>query len=525
MEENRSSFDKEELRFILVLLAISAVLRLYVALHTAVIAIDGVEYIHCAKAYADLDFTSALGHIYPPLYPILTALLHSLLRDWEVAGQMLSLIAGVALIIPVYLLIKRLYGRRVALIAAFIASFHPQLVLHSAQVRTESLYFLLVALSIYFGWRALTEGRKFFFFLLGLFTSLAYLTRPEGIVILLLFLVWTLSGLASKPAIPPLKRFIGIGCSLIPTVLLAGCYVLLISNIKPEEPLGFRLTLKQDVARILGYNKFILEQEGGGLAFEEPLFTDFLKRWGSNYIQLLGRLLSKALHPLFTLLLLAGIFIHTTVRRQKRFELFILVYVILFIGLFALVRVSIRHPTQMITPLLFLAAIGLTEVNEYLRCRFNLTSTQSRLLFGTLCLLIVVAFLQQFAAPRRGYLAAVRNCGEWIKEKGPYHRPRVATDWARVAFYADGDLIGGRALVRGKRNRGKVRLNRGYLEGLLTKRSADYVAFARGELFKEDEEYLLKHPQLNLRKEFTSPSGLRKRGIDILLFDVLDRKK
>jgi len=514
---------KERFRVLFLILAIGGIVRLYLLINTAVIAIDGIEYINCAKAYASFDFSRALSHFYPPLYPVLIAFFNLFIREWELAGQVVSLVAGVLLIFPVYFLAMRLYGERIAILSALLAAVHPQLVIYSAQVRSESAYFALSAFALYFGWRAVSENRLFFFLLLGFFSSLSYLTRPEGICILLLFAIWHLIGLGAKPSPSVLRRLLCIGCSFLPSVPLVGAYILVISGIASSEPFGITLSLKRSVAHIFGYRRFILEEPGGDIVFEKQKFFEFLATWASNFVQLLGKFASKVFHPLLMLFLLVGVFHRKTVQRRTRFETFILVYFFLFIALFSFIRVSTRHPTQLIAPLLVLPAIGLFEMVDVLNQRFRMSAKNARLLFGSLVVLLVVALIQQFITSNRGYLYPVRFCGEWIKQNSPYRIPRIATDWARIPFYADGLLVGSRSLVIGNRNNGKVKLNRENLEKILSARDADYVVFAKEQFIKEDEDYLNNHPRLVSIAEFLSPENTEHEGPTILLFEVLDR--
>jgi len=119
---------------------------------------------------------------YTPLFPIVTGMLYLVTRDAETSSDLVYLITGTALILPVFLITRRIYHERAALIAGLLLAVFPAL---SAGVlfwgtMTEPLYILLTMAAAWFLLLAMDENAGWAFGAGGLLLGLAYLTRPEA---------------------------------------------------------------------------------------------------------------------------------------------------------------------------------------------------------------------------------------------------------------------------------------------------------------------------------------------------------
>jgi 4-amino-4-deoxy-L-arabinose transferase-like glycosyltransferase len=94
------------------------------------------------------------------------------------------------LILPVFLLGRRLYGAHAGWIAAALTALSPLLIHWSAHMLTESLFILCYVSAAALGWRAMTEQRCHLFFLAGFVCALAYLTRVIGLTLLPVLVIW-----------------------------------------------------------------------------------------------------------------------------------------------------------------------------------------------------------------------------------------------------------------------------------------------------------------------------------------------
>lgn len=129
-----------------------------------------------------------------PLYPLLIGAITYLAGSAETAGRLISLIMGTLLIMPMFLTTEILFGRRGGLYAAMLVAVHPMLIALSCAVYSESLFFTIWLLGIYFAMRTFREIGLRYAILTGLFFGFAYLVRPDAIIypfLTVIFILWT----------------------------------------------------------------------------------------------------------------------------------------------------------------------------------------------------------------------------------------------------------------------------------------------------------------------------------------------
>ncbi len=113
------------------------------------------------------------------LYPVLIAGTALVTRNSETATRLVSFVAGTCLILPIYFLVLRFYGRRAACIAAGVAALHPLLVALSVAGYTEGLNLTLMMAAIYWALRTFAMNPRRSWLPAGIFLALAYLNRTE----------------------------------------------------------------------------------------------------------------------------------------------------------------------------------------------------------------------------------------------------------------------------------------------------------------------------------------------------------
>jgi hypothetical protein len=171
------------------LFAIALAHRALIAAWTTTIASDSAYYLWSAEALARGDVDRALGAYrgIHPLYPALIAIVGAPLGNLVAAGTLVSVLASSLAVIPIYSLIRACWNERVAFWACLLYALHPSLSAESAEIMTTGPYLFLffTALALFLSaLRTMTWAR---FLLAGVVASLAYLTRPEGILTLLFF--------------------------------------------------------------------------------------------------------------------------------------------------------------------------------------------------------------------------------------------------------------------------------------------------------------------------------------------------
>jgi 4-amino-4-deoxy-L-arabinose transferase-like glycosyltransferase len=155
---------------------------------------DGLEFNGLARMVADghgyvspfvqpPDAAPATAHK-PPLYPLMLAGVSKLGGSGYVAHQVASAVVGTATVVVCARLAQLLAGARAALFAAVIGAAYPAFLVADASLRAESLFALLVALSLLAAYRACERPSWGRLVALGVVIGLAALTRGEGILLI-----------------------------------------------------------------------------------------------------------------------------------------------------------------------------------------------------------------------------------------------------------------------------------------------------------------------------------------------------
>ncbi len=234
---------------IMLLIAGSTVFQAWIIKHSEPSSNVGLRYIHQAElidqgAWND-GVAKGLDH---PLHPLLIVASHHMIGgegpgSWQRAALVLCFASMVLLVVPVYLLTIELFDSRAAWLACVLTIANPIVGYIIVNVLSESTFLLWWTFGLWASLRFLREGRFLWLPLATIFGALAYLTRPEGMLLPL--------ALAATLLILPLLRVTRINwprwwralaflvCGL---VLLVGPYIALKGGLGTKPP----------VARILG---------------------------------------------------------------------------------------------------------------------------------------------------------------------------------------------------------------------------------------------------------------------------------
>jgi hypothetical protein len=115
------------------------------------------------------------------LYPVLIAGVTVITKNSETATRIVSLIAGTCLVVPMYFLALRLYGKKEAFVAGGLTAIHPLLVALSVAGYTEGLHLTLMMTAIYWALRLLEPQSGYAWLWAGVFWGLTYLNRTESL--------------------------------------------------------------------------------------------------------------------------------------------------------------------------------------------------------------------------------------------------------------------------------------------------------------------------------------------------------
>jgi len=424
-----------ERELLLLLLGVTFGLRLYAVLMAQGIAPDSAAYGFIARDFLKGNFTKGLSSPAPPLYSFLIFLLSPDTAHVEIAGRFVSLFFGTLAIIPLFYLIKEALGQKVAIFSALFYSFHPYLVTYSGMLLTETTYWGLFVLSVYFFWTGLENQSVWRAILSGVFLGLAYLTRPEGIGYVLVYLTWAVVYGFLKGEW--LKRSIFIGALILSVLIFVLPYVITI-----HQETGQWLISKKAVA----IQSKLLSNDA-----EQPNSPNVAQQGkpagkGSTILMLAKNMIRffpsvayrylRAYHFSLWLFLFFGL-----IRvRQKAiaYELFVgsLVLFHLF-SLSAWLPSTTRFSVPVIPLSLLWAGAGAFEMKRYLE------KLKGRNTEKVIFLLVVVAILSQLPQslkPERGFRSEQKKVGLWLKQNTPQNAI-IMSNSPQEAFYADREFV------------------------------------------------------------------------------------
>lgn len=178
-------------------LLLGLALRLWVVSHSPMAARDSIGFIRYAlNLESPPAGKTVLGviksELHPPGYPAVLLLMSMPIRaatgetscDTMVrAAQLTNVVAAVLLAIPMYLVGRRLLGPGVALLATALFQVLPVGVQITSDGLSDGLFLLTAATALWFGVRAFEKPSPGRFALAGAASGLAYLVRPEGLVL------------------------------------------------------------------------------------------------------------------------------------------------------------------------------------------------------------------------------------------------------------------------------------------------------------------------------------------------------
>ena len=149
----------------------------------------GLRYIQQAEQIDQGDWRDGLARgIDHPLHPLLVAATHHLVGgqgpgSWQRAALVLCFASALLLVIPVYLLALELFGGQAAWLACVLAIGNPIVGSIVVNVLSESTFLFWWTFGLWASVRFLREGWFLWLPLAAGFGGLAYLTRPEGMLL------------------------------------------------------------------------------------------------------------------------------------------------------------------------------------------------------------------------------------------------------------------------------------------------------------------------------------------------------
>lgn len=189
--------NKSDLIRVGVLLLISASIHAWLIARTEVTARDSIGLVREAitlgsppEGMTRLDVIRETQR--PPGYPAIVFLVSSGLRAFDgelgphgliLSAQLTSAFAAMLIVVPMYFLGRLLFGPWVGFVAAGMLQLLPGYAEITSDGVADSLFLLGAMTSLWFGVRGVDRLRSSDFLLCGIAGGVAYLVRPEGLVV------------------------------------------------------------------------------------------------------------------------------------------------------------------------------------------------------------------------------------------------------------------------------------------------------------------------------------------------------
>lgn len=177
-------FWTNKLYLLLGLIAVGLGIRLFFLLYVQRVDWDGIFYLIYAQNILGGHWLepSSEWTQYPLGFPLLVAAFAPFFAEIEQAGLLVSLLAGTALVIPVWAVAGKLGTRRTAFLAGLLVIVNGMLVRYSVAVLSEALFTLLLVCLVWFWLDAFarTPGKWYWILFFGVEMALVF-ARPIGL--------------------------------------------------------------------------------------------------------------------------------------------------------------------------------------------------------------------------------------------------------------------------------------------------------------------------------------------------------
>ena len=417
-------------------LILAVAVRFYLFRHYYSINNDGIVYIKVARHFWQGHWAEGLASFYPPLFPLMVAAVYPVARDWELAGQFWPLILGVLVLFPLFGLLRRLYGPRVACVALMFYAMSPHLANLSLEVRSEIPYIFFLVSSFYLFQRGLDAESGGYLLLTGGVSALAYLVRPEGIGLVLVgvtFILFRGRYLARLERAPLKAAVLVLGF-----LLFAAPYIFYLKWDTGEWSIsrkgGAMLLMglekhgdtaaeerRQDKASRIGIVKEISARL---LAYARKVLIDAFAAVG-YYV--------KALYTSYLPFLLIGWFLSFRERFWEKGDFVLLVFISFSLAVLSLLTPSLRYAVPLAALSLGWVGAGYLAVERFF---FEKWGRRGRLATGLTLAVFTILTIPKTLQPVGWNKAYLRNAGLYLREKPG--NPTILSGSAQVSFYSAG---------------------------------------------------------------------------------------
>lgn len=449
-EDNREVSGWSSWKLLALVVFLTALLRIIVALLPQAIHVDGAtQYLPAAERYYHEGLSAGLaGSMEMPLFPVSIALLTTLTHNFELAARIISLVAGIVTVIPLYYLVRNLFGPKHAALAGILFACCPLFVRNSSEVTKESLFGMFFVFGMWLGWLAISRRKLWMCLPAGIVGALAYMTRPDGLDLFAAWGIWLGAGFLYYLFRDRRQALIHLAAGLVivlPTLVLGVAYVLHVHHKTGE----WTVSEKKSVLRLIQGREAKPDEGKLPVVKKVGLFL------GRSLVSLkeVGRELFNELGAVFVLLVILALAMRrgAVFRGNERYlamlcgiQLIIAYLIVMHFSLFrglTLVDSSFsgRHLLSLLLALWCWIGWGIVAVergaSRVLAKMGRRMSPERPVLTAVLLSLIFLGMLPVALKGPHADKLADKDLGAWLKAHAPKN-VKVMTGDRRIAYYA-----------------------------------------------------------------------------------------
>lgn len=474
--------SKRVMIWLLLILVLALGLRLFMAQYENDIGVDAYHYAlmghNILSGKLDTHDPNGGNWTLPPVFPLLVAGFNIFISNIETAGRSASMLAGVLTCLGIFLITRRLFDGKTALIAAFLCAITPILTDYSVLVLTETTFALLYGFAMLFSYLTFIKPEKWYFpFLAGLMCALMYQTKAYGLCFILFALLIIAIGNRFKFKLGGKFLWRALGLTLLGWLVLVIPYWIFLYDYHGKFVLDGKAV--GQMSRMFAhdipderidprYEGTLIETEDGSLDYQilhegyikPPKPLDFIKWFGHKYIKKLIQIFwdfptalsypdSIPLLNLLSIILIGlGLFTMPLNSRNNFSSIFVLLWILPYFTILPMVFIEVRYYIPLVAVLNIFAALGTLKLAEWLSSCFPMFKENSfyrRRALGIVCLLIFIFFLPKntlkatHADEPDVFYNEYKTAAEWIKEQeeyDPLEGPIIEFAHS-VSFYSD----------------------------------------------------------------------------------------
>ncbi len=422
INNQQNEINRNDYAIISGLFLISFLLRCYAFFKTPLINHDGVWYINQAKALAlnNWELARDCGYDFISLYHLLIPVFYRITGDWIIAGMSISLIFGSLSVIPMYLMLRHFFNKKMSSMAALALSVNPFFVSYSVELIKDPLFWFFGLCGIYLFTTAIKNEKKLF---LLIFSNVSFLiagfARFEIIIYMIVSIIYILFF--------ENKKFKKILFFILPTIVLV-ILVNLLNTLLMKETLYlwnfYFVPRNQRFFEDLWTNVFT-----SGI-FEKSIIS----------LDLLQRKLVRVVYLPYVLFFIIGILnIHKEIKRDKHLIYLILLSLCSLVALYLFyLKINVLSPRYTVFFILpafvFFCSGADALINLLNRIKISDRIAMSFLIFY----ILITAFVYPSnLIPRTSDKVIYRTIGEFIAKIEKNNNTVVIAPDSRVMFYAN----------------------------------------------------------------------------------------